>query len=322
MKQFSKGEKEIHCVLCGTYIQSKEVEKHINNSCHYSLYKCPVCEVFFWDPFINPGAEWYSHDERYSSINKSPFVEITKEQDYLLNTLNGNEKTLLDIGCGTGHFLFEAKRRGWKVTGIDFDRNATQAASSFFGINDLFTGDLKDFKKINNRRYDLITFFDVFEHLDNHKEFISIVKSLLSENGTISMKMPYADGARWLQPNDLPPRHLTRWNEKSVRLFLEDQGFEIISIVRKRASLTYILMKLRFKFGKKLTYNLVEKVKKTNSEQGKNVESENLRLNIIKKIARLKDIIFFGIPSLLIFILLLPTKKICIDLYVNARLRN
>ena len=48
----------------------------------------------------------------------------------LINSFQSEEKTLLDIGCGTGDFLETAKKNKWNVVGVEPDEKARKIANS------------------------------------------------------------------------------------------------------------------------------------------------------------------------------------------------
>ena len=70
----------------------------------------------------------------------------------------GKKGSILDIGCGPGFFLNEAKKRGWKVAGIDPSPKAIKYIKKNFRINAINT----NYETIDNY---LFTKFDlVYNH--------------------------------------------------------------------------------------------------------------------------------------------------------------
>jgi len=134
------------------------------------------------------------------------------------------------------------------------------------------------------------------------------------------MSMPYRGRAPWLMEADMPPRHLTRWDRSSLTGFLEREGFEVLYMHRTPASIRFIILKLRFRFGSKLSVGLVKKVRSAEGAAGP-VRSRWL-LIAVQTAAQTKDALFFGLPALIIWLTLLPTKKRYIGLYAIARKRD
>ena len=63
-------------------------------------------------------------DTLYQTVKKSALQKKLE----LLNSVNSQEKTVLDIGCGTGDFLSVCENDGWKVTGIEPSEKARKLA--------------------------------------------------------------------------------------------------------------------------------------------------------------------------------------------------
>lgn len=317
--KMSRYKHTINCPLCNKFFTGEVFETHIDGRITYTLYECSMCKAQFWLPLKNPGADWYEHDERYVGANSSPILEPNWNHKKTVSFFKGREGSVLDIGSGTGNFLSHALENGWNVTGIDFDSNAVRAAQTVFNLPNISVSDIYSFKERNIKIFDLVTFFDVFEHIDDHHLFLKSVHELLKDGGHIAMSVPYRDGSRWLQPNDLPPRHLTRWNRTSIKYFLENNGFEIVCIDRMHIEFFYIVMKLRFKYGKWASLGLVTKTKDTNKVNSKVVKSRHFKSLFIHLLAKTKDIILFGIPAGIIWLSLLPSKRKYIGLYVIAK---
>ena len=309
------------CPICLKDSKFNYLESHVDNGLEYKLYECEKCRVQFWKPFKNPGAEWYEKDENYAGRNVDPDLRPNVNHKRILNYLKPFKGAVLDIGCGTGNFLYWAKKAGWKIAGFDFDRNAIKIAKDVFRLENIEKNNLTDYYKAHqNEKFDLITFFDFFEHIDNHNEFIEMVKSLLNKSSYIAASMPYRKMAKWLNPGDFPPRHLTRWDRRTLKEFLERRGFEVLYIKRKTEGLMPIFTRLMRRYAKFFSFNLVgkykEKVRRENILIGGKIEK---KINAIHGLAKIKNWLIFGLPTLIIWILMLPTSKRYVNLYVIAQ---
>lgn len=327
VKLFDGREGEgLECYFCGSRFNSEAMDNHMDRGVEYFLYECSECGVQFWTPFKNPGSVWYEQDERYKYANDNPTIEPATNHRIILNFLNDSRGKVFDVGCGTGNFLYFAKKNGWDVSGIDFDRNAVNTAKNILSLPNIEQATLEEYVNIregNGEKYDLVTFFDVFEHIDNHIQFIDLVKKVLAPRGYVAMSMPYRNGSRWLMPHDLPPRHLTRWDIKSLKLFFESNGFEAVFIRRNPATLFDVVMKLRFKYGRFISFNLVKKIK---NKQPLSYEGQNgvvsKKTKFIHLLAKLKDICLFGIPATFIWFYLFSFGKIYTSLVMIVRKKD
>jgi hypothetical protein len=170
-----------------------------------------------------------------------------------------------------------------------------------------------------NERFDLITFFDVLEHIDNHNEFMESVHNLLATRGYIAMSMPYRKHAEWLMPLDLPPRHLTRWDRKSLKRFLEARGFKVVYMTRRTEGIWNIVIRLRFKYGKKLSFGAVRAVQKGINDNSAIRGNRTFLVQLVHLLAKIKDGIFFGIPAVFIWLAMLLSPRRYVTLYAIAQ---
>ncbi|MBP9711146.1 MAG: class I SAM-dependent methyltransferase [Candidatus Pacebacteria bacterium] len=308
------------CPICTASSTFSTLERYVDPQTvtSYTLFECSACSVRFWEPLKNPGGDWYAHDGRYADRNELPILAPNWNHTKIISFLSPFTGKVLDVGCGVGTFLAWASLQGWQSTGIDFDADAIEAGKNTFGLDQLTVEDITSFARNHpGASFDLVTFFDVLEHVDNHREFIATIRGLLAPGGYVAMSMPYRGRAPWLMEADVPPRHLTRWDRGSLKGFLEREGFETLYIHRTPASIRFIILKLRFRFGRKLSVGLVKKVR--NAEGGTNPARSRALLIAAQAAAQIKDAILFGLPALVIWLTLLPTKKRYIGLYAIAR---
>ncbi len=112
-----------------------------------------------------------------------------KRYNELLDTFEKYRLTnnILDVGCGDGHFLEVAKQRGWNIYGTEFTDKAIELCLKK-GIN-IKKGILNrtDFKELT---FDIITSFEVIEHINNPMEELNKFNILLRKNGLLYITTP------------------------------------------------------------------------------------------------------------------------------------
>jgi 2-polyprenyl-3-methyl-5-hydroxy-6-metoxy-1,4-benzoquinol methylase len=96
--------------------------------------------------------------------------------------------SVLDVGCADGLFLTVARGAGWKAFGVEPSPVVSEFARRHHGL-DVVTGDLFC-ENLVHHSYDLITFWDVFEHLQNPQEVLSRAGELLAPHGTLFLRVP------------------------------------------------------------------------------------------------------------------------------------
>lgn len=100
-----------------------------------------------------------------------------------LTALGGS---VLDVGCGSGEFLVAAREYGLKVSGVDVSESAA-AACRERGI----VARAGDFLNLQfEEQYDLVTMWDVVEHLREPESFIRRSAELLKPGGHLVLKIP------------------------------------------------------------------------------------------------------------------------------------
>ncbi|MBI5210067.1 MAG: class I SAM-dependent methyltransferase [Elusimicrobia bacterium] len=225
------------CPLCGNNAP-KAVERVWRS---YRLYDCPGCEVGFCVPFENPGSGYYAQfEDLYPHQAQRTTDAMSFEYDECLRFLRGRKldgRRLLDIGCGAGGFLNRARGEGFGVWGVDFNEVRLDLIRSELGIDTVFHGSLEDFAAAHpDLRFDVITMFQVLEHLDRPGRWLEKARSLLAPGGFFFVAVP--NRGRTFDPFqgpgmeelDTPPNHLTRWSASALRGFLGRHGFESVEI--------------------------------------------------------------------------------------------
>ncbi len=244
----------MQCPIC----ENKDVFNLIETWKEYKLYHCNSCDVIFSHPMKNPGSKWYEESELYILGKTLSHTTISWHHEQFIQDGKVFGDSLLDVGCGNGIFIKEAQRLGYKVVGIDFDRENIRIARERFGLSEVFPLTFEELiASYHNKKFDVITFFEVLEHMDNPNNFIKLIKTGLKPGGHIILSVPNRE--RFLDPlgdGDYPPNHLTRWNASSLSSFLEKSGFEIIKVATKKLTtddlIGYIRSKIRFRIAHKL----------------------------------------------------------------------
>ena len=106
--------------------------------------------------------------------------------------LNPTRGRLLDIGAGLGVFLKLAIQNGWQATGIEPQPSAADYCQKHLGIKP-HVGFIEDVK-LNPQSFDVVTIWDVWEHVHAPIAFIDRCIDLLAPNGILALSIPNASG--------------------------------------------------------------------------------------------------------------------------------
>lgn len=147
-----------------------------------------------------------------------------------LSERTDEKRCLLDVGCGAGRFLTDAREAGWEVTGVDFDPVAVDNARKR-GL-DVHLGGLEQFAHEHDI-FDAITMSHVIEHMHDPREAVARVFELLKPGGAAYIETPNLDslGHELYQSNWRglePPRHLVLFNASNLQRTFAEAGYEKI----------------------------------------------------------------------------------------------
>ena len=302
------------CRLCGASNSCRLIEsitKPVTD-----LYHCTSCDAQFWWPVKNPGADWY--EQTYSGRNDNPAQHLGWNHYQFLNEPI-EPGTLLDVGCDIGHLMAEARGRGWQVWGLDFDEDAVKAAAEQYNITTVATQSMEQFSAANpGRQFKVVTAFEVLEHMDDPRSFIGDILSLTQPGGHIAISVPYRNAPIWIRPHDYPPRHLTRWNRTAIMNFLNGSGLEVVHARRGAVTLERLLMRFKFAAGRFGSLGMVKQARSKLGSAAPTVAG-SLKLQCLRRAARLKDWVLFGLPAIGYWVYLWARRRHYNALYVLAR---
>jgi 2-polyprenyl-3-methyl-5-hydroxy-6-metoxy-1,4-benzoquinol methylase len=167
------------------------------------------------------------HGYREDSFQRAAFRDLLAKDIARLNLTQG---TLLDVGCGNGMFLQAAKEAGFAVRGIDFS-SSSAAICQKLGL-DVVSGDFltHDF----GQKFDVISMWDVLEHLTRPAAFLQRVRTLLAPHGVLLGKIP-GFGSLSVNLSRLSPKvasvmlgapdHIQYFKPRSLHALFEGSGF-------------------------------------------------------------------------------------------------
>ncbi len=195
-----------------------------------TLYHCQVCDHVFTTDRTDPTEleQLYTDqgvDAAYIAEEKGRRATARRILRQLAE-LVPHQGTLVDVGSGYGFFLDEAQKAGWQVRGIELgSASVTHARTYGLTIAQASWHVLTD---TPDASIDVITAFDVIEHLDDPKGFVALVTKKLVPGGYLVLTNPrYSSffarvtGKRW---HAFLPSHLHYFTDASMRFVLTEQS--------------------------------------------------------------------------------------------------
>jgi SAM-dependent methyltransferase len=217
-------------------IESYKVELGIDVERYFSgreiiyLYKCNTTGYRFYLPSsLAANGLFY---EQLMAANKSYYPTWKSENEVALKFIkNGDE--LLDIGCGDGAFLNEVRNRLEVLAeGLEFTEAAAEKARAK-GLT-VYAESVERLSLRMKGKYDVVTSFQVVEHISQLKSFLSAKLNLLKPGGTMVIGVPFSNPYLYRKDKyhtlNLPPHHMGLWNVEAFRSLTRLFEIDICSI--------------------------------------------------------------------------------------------
>jgi ubiquinone/menaquinone biosynthesis C-methylase UbiE len=96
---------------------------------------------------------------------------------------------ILEIGCGIGSIVAELSPQGYDITGIDISDRAIEYGRQKYGDIKLQVQPAEELR-FEDRTFDIVMSFDLFEHIARVDRHISEVRRVLKENGFYLLQTP------------------------------------------------------------------------------------------------------------------------------------
>lgn len=233
--------KHVPCDLCGSNDRTPFCPEN-----GLGLVKCGGCGLVYVSPRPNANelyalyGETYFHNNESGVVGYSDYIKdevnIRKTSQRRLNFLQkfSTPGKLLDVGCAVGFFIDEARKNGWQVQGLDVSSFAINYAQEHFHL-DAIHGSLTD-QDLPEASYDMVTMWDVIEHVPSPTAYIEQAAKLLRPGGIISLATPdigslpaKITGKRWVGYK-LSEEHVYYFSVQTLTKMLNDAGFDVENV--------------------------------------------------------------------------------------------
>lgn len=225
----------------------------------YELVRCEACGLAF---IANPPSAGeldriYSAEAGYHGALLDPAAPgfarmraIARQHMRMLrrSVVEPRGLRLLDIGCSSGLFLDEARAADFDACGAELSRDTAAFARAHFGLA-VHAGDWRDAGYAEGS-FDVVTLFDVIEHLPDPLGELTAIRRLLRPGGLLLQSTPNIDGlfpglsyklAHRLDywPHPEPPHHLFQFSVRTLSALTGKAGYEIARVDQTRIQLGY-----------------------------------------------------------------------------------
>ncbi len=233
------------CPLCGSASHAGRILRHAE------ARRCPSpdCGLRFADPqpddaalrgayrsmyYPEAGASREAANADLVDWDETPPGTLRELMDAITSRLpDPSGARLLDYGCGRGALGRAAREAGLAACGVEPDAEARRAAERDAGLRAF--ADVAALRRDEpDARFDVITIWQVIEHLRRPWDDLVTLREMLTRDGFLVIATPNArclrariEGARW--ENIANPTHLYYFTERSLRRVLQSGGLETVA---------------------------------------------------------------------------------------------
>lgn len=242
------------CNLCGS---ARHVHLFTKNG--FDLVRCEHCSLAY---IANPPDEEgikaiytasSAYHDRLLDRCSSEFAVQSAIADQHIKMLrhfrpNLSGLTVLDIGCSSGIFLDAARKQGMRPYGAELSPETSAFARDEFGL-EVHHGNWRD-AGYREESFDVITLFDVIEHLPDPAGELAAIQRLLKPGGLLLQSTPDIDGlfprasyalasALDYWPHPEPPHHLFQFSQKTLSAMVAKAGYSVTGARHTGIDLAY-----------------------------------------------------------------------------------
>ena len=207
----------------------------------YKLARCAECGLYFCATRLTPegAAELYAHCDYFegqgydSYAVQEPALRLTFRR--FLKKLNEAfplQGTLLEIGCGYGYLLDEARPYFQRRVGTDFSLQAVKQAAGYGA--QIHQGNIDGLPR--DDRYDCIILAHVIEHVYRPVPLLRTIRDKLKAGGVVAVATPNI-GSLWFRlmgrkwASFKIPEHVAFYDRQTLNRLLASAGFRDIHTI-------------------------------------------------------------------------------------------
>jgi len=222
-----------YCRVCGNH-EANGFEELYSYS-EFSVVRCKNCSFCFVPRFYREKISYKEYKDESVAAQVRSGNNWIKEQRHLLRfDLIKKYKpkgSLFDIGSGWGHFLATGKKIGYDVYGVELANQPYLYSRDELNL----PVDRIDFLQMEeSKKFDVLTMWDVLEHIDLPDKFIEKCSRLQDSGGYLFIQVPQIDSfiskrfkESWKM---ISLDHVNYFSKETIRRLLSQYGYEVTAI--------------------------------------------------------------------------------------------
>jgi SAM-dependent methyltransferase len=205
----------------------------------YTLVRCPACSLVWLSNPPKPSEMYLHYTDAYDKLISAAGRDSHAHWGFRKEAVARYKQSgaLLDLGCSSGSFLEFMQSESWKLYGIEMSAEVAKTAEERSHAH-VFVGNILD-ASFPCESFDVITCFDVLEHLYEPRRVMARVGEWLKPGGIFYVLVPNVDSAEarvfgsYWHGLELP-RHLFHYSPTSLKFLAESAGLEEVSLETRR----------------------------------------------------------------------------------------
>lgn len=261
---------DIVCCVCGNKQPTAFNLKYQKEK--FSVVTCTVCSFHFIPPHYRKRIEYtqYKNQEVTNAVragNNWIKVQRHKLRFKFIQPFVKSGK-LFDLGAGWGHFMLAGKELGYDVYGIEISEQPY-----LYCVNDLkLPVDHIDFFQMDEgKKFDVITMWDVLEHIDRADVFLDKCSRLTKPGGYLILQVPQIDSYFAQRHKDdwkmMGLDHVNYFSKSTITKILAAHGYEVVKI------------KSSFEIKLFIMYTILPFIKKFKGKKKQTLQEANTTIN-------------------------------------------
>jgi SAM-dependent methyltransferase len=230
------------CPVCGQLGASKWLrgpDRFHGREEMYKLVRCSACSLVWLSDPPKPDEMHLHYTDAYHKLISEAGENSPVRWKHRKAALAPHKQSgaLLDLGCSSGSFLEFMRDGSWNLYGVEMSADGAMAAQQRSGAQ-VFVGNIVD-APFPPESFDVITCFDVLEHLYEPRQVLARAGKWLKPGGIFYVLVPNVDSAEarafgsYWHGLELP-RHLFHYSPASLKFLAESVGLQEVSLETRR----------------------------------------------------------------------------------------
>ncbi|MDI1353520.1 MAG: class I SAM-dependent methyltransferase [bacterium] len=224
---------DIYCCVCGNKNPSEFTLKYEKEN--FAVVVCNTCTHHFIPSYYRKKIEYtqYKNADVTAAVRAgNNWVKIQRHKlrfKFIQKFKKGGK--LFDLGAGWGHFMLAGKELGYEVYGVEISEQPY-----LYCVNDLKlpVDHINFFDMDESKKFDIITMWDVLEHIDKADEFLAKCAKLTLPGGYLFLQVPQIDSYFAKRHKDdwkmMGLDHVNYFGKETITRILANNGYEVVAI--------------------------------------------------------------------------------------------